>query len=256
MLIDTHAHLNDERYNNKKLFEIINNFEKEGLEKVITIGADIKTCNKNLEIVNNFNNIYCSVGIHPESEEEFSDENFKKIEMLAKNEKVVAIGEVGLDYHYDGFNKEKQIEGFVKQIKIAYKLKLPLIIHLRDATKDMLEVLNENKEYLKYGFVFHCFSESLETCKTLLKLGAYFSFTGNITYKNAKKCVEVIDFLPIDRIMLETDCPYLAPEPVRGTVNEPKNVKYVLKKICEIKNIDEIKAQEIIRNNVRNFYNI
>ena len=185
-----------------------------------------------------------------------NEENLLELEKLATNKKVLAIGEIGLDYHYDGYNKQKQIDGFLSQLKLAYKLKLPIVIHLRDAYEDMLNLLKENKELLIYGFVIHCYSGSLEFAKELLKLGAYFSFTGNITFKNARKTIEVIEFLPLDRIMVETDSPYLAPEPVRGTINEPKNVNYVFNKIREIKNIERTELDKIIRENVRNFYKI
>lgn len=256
MLIDTHAHLNDAKYSQGKLNEIINSMQQDNLEKIITVSASLSDSQSNQIIASNNNNIYCAVGIHPENVSEITDDNMLILEKLAQNKKVIAIGEIGLDYFYTKENKKEQKEGFLKQLYLAYKLKLPIIIHLRDAYEDMLEILKTNKEFLKYGFEIHCYSGSREYAEELLKLGAYFSFTGNITFKNAKKTIEVIEYLPVDRIMVETDCPYLSPEPIRGTVNEPKNVKYVFQKISEIKNICKSDLDKIIRENVRNFYKI
>lgn len=256
MLIDTHAHLFNQGFEDKKIEEIANSLNENNLEKVILASSSLLDSEGNVMLTKKFDNFYATVGIHPENAEEVTDENLLKIESLAKNDKVVAIGEIGLDYHYDGYNKEKQIAGFVKQMELSNKLSLPFVIHLRDAYDDMLKILKENKNLLNYGFDIHCFCGSKEVAGELLKLGAYFSFTGNITFKNARKAIEVIDFLPENRIMTETDCPYLAPEPVRGTINEPKNVNYVFNKICEIKNINKDVMDTIIRNNVRDFYKI
>lgn len=226
------------------------------LEKIITVSASMLDCEKNLKLATTNENIYCAVGIHPENQEELTKSNFKKLEELAKNKKVVAIGEIGLDYHYENYNKDIQSFGLTEQIKLAYKLKLPVVIHLRDAYEDMINILKENINFLKYGFVIHCYSGSLEYAKLLLKLGAMFSFTGNITFKNARKAIEVIEFLPANKIMVETDSPYLSPEPFSGTINEPKNVNYVFNKICEIKNVSKEVLDNLIRENVRNFYKI
>lgn len=252
MLIDTHAHLNDERYSNEKLDEIIDNLSKNNIEKVITVGYDKESSERNIEITNLYDNIYCAVGVHPSN----TVDDISFLENLAQNKKVVAIGEIGLDYHYEGFDKQKQIDCFVKQIKLAHKLKLPIIIHLRDAYLDMLNLLNEYKEYLTYGFVVHCYSGSLDFAKELLNLGAYLSFTGVITFNNAKKSLEVIKNIPLDRIMIETDCPYLAPEPFRGSLNEPKMVNFVFDKICEIRNLNREELTKILRENTRKFFNI
>lgn len=256
MLIDTHSHLNDSKYDDAKLNEIISNMTSNNLEKIISVSASIEDSKEVVDLVSKYKNVYGVLGIHPENIKEVNEDNLKLLEELAKNKKIVAIGEIGLDYHYEGYNRQQQIDGFLKQVKLASKLNLPIVIHLRDAYEDMLNLLKENKEYLKNGFVIHCFSGSLEICKELLKLGAMFSFTGNITFKNARKAIEVIEFLPLNKIMVETDCPYLSPEPVRGTINEPKNVNYVFNKISEIKNIDKLELDKIIRENVREFYKI
>ncbi|MBE5746306.1 MAG: TatD family deoxyribonuclease [Clostridiales bacterium] len=252
MLIDTHAHLNDGRYNNEKLNEIINNLKDNNIEKVITVSYDKESCFRNLEICNKFNGIYMSIGVHPSN----SFENLDFLNEIKLNSKIVAVGEIGLDYHYENINKIEQKECFIKQIKFAYLNKLPIIIHLRDAYEDMLNILKEYKEYLIYGAVVHCYSGSVEYAKELLKLGLYISFTGVITFKNAKKSLEVIKEVPLDRIMIETDCPYLCPEPFRSQLNEPKFVNLVFEKIAEIKNIDKEKLDEILRENTRKFFKI
>ncbi|MGN1208554.1 MAG: TatD family hydrolase [Christensenellales bacterium] len=256
MLIDTHAHLFSEKYDEQKVDEIVKNMQQNNLEYIIASSASRQDCYENIKLANKYENVFCTLGVHPEVIEQLDGETLCEIEKLSKNSKVVAIGEIGLDYHVENFNKNAQIEGFLKQAQLAHKLKKPIVIHLRDAYEDMLKILQEHKNLFEFGFDVHCYSGSKDFAKELLKLGAYFSFTGNITFKNAKKAIEVIEFLPVNRIMIETDSPYMSPEPFRGTRNEPKNVKYVFNKICEIKNIDKQELDKIIRENVRNFYKI
>lgn len=256
MLIDTHAHLFNQGFSEQKIDEILQNMKQNGMEKIILASASIEECEGNVKLANKYDNVFCTLGIHPENIEQASFENLKKIEELSSSKKVVAIGEIGLDYFYENFDKQKQIDGFIKQVELAHNLKLPIVIHLRDAYEDMLNLIKQNQKLFEYGFDVHCYSGSKEFAKELLKFGAYFSFTGNITFKNAKKAIEVIEFLPQNRIMTETDCPYLAPEPLRGTKNEPKNVRYVLNKISQIKQIDIQELDQIIQQNVRDFYKI
>ena len=252
MLIDTHSHLNDSRYNNDKIEEIINNLENNNLEKVITVAYDTQSSFKNIEISSKYDKIYTSIGVHPEK----CCENLDFLETLVNNNKVIAIGEIGLDYHYDGYNKENQKKCFINQIIFAYNHKLPIIIHLRDAYQDMLDILKEYKHYLTYGAVVHCYSGSWEYAKELLKLGLYISFTGVITFKNVRQSIEVIKEMPLDKLLIETDCPYLCPEPFRGKLNEPKFVNLVFDKICEIRDINKKDLENILRQNTRNFFKI
>jgi len=255
MLIDTHAHLNDSRYSEEKINEIICGLKANNLEKIICASFDISSSLKAKELSSKFNEIYYAVGVHPFNLENL-DENYLSILENLITEKTVAIGEIGLDYSRGSDNKQEQIKIFTQQLNLAYKLKLPVIIHLRDAYEDMLEILKENKELLKFGVVVHCYSGSLEYANELLKLGCFLSFTGVITFSNAKKSVEVIKNIPLDKVMIETDCPYLAPVPLRGTLNEPKNVNLVFEKICELKNIKPQELELILRNNTRKFFNI
>ena len=252
MLIDTHAHLNDKIYSKEKLTEILSNMEEDNLEKIITVSYDELSCYENLNIAKNNKNVYAAVGVHPDN----IVPNLNFLNEFIKEEKVIAIGEIGLDYHYTKENKENQIIGFLKQLKLAYENKLPVIIHLRDAYEDMLNLLKENKELLKYGAVVHCYSGSLEYALELIKLGVYISFTGVITFKNANKILDVVKNIPLNKVMIETDCPYLCPEPFRGKINEPKFVNFVFNKICELRNITKEELSNILRENVREFFKI
>lgn len=256
MLIDTHAHLFNQGFSNQQIDEILSNLSQNNIEKVILASASIEDCFGNVALANKYSNVFCTIGIHPENIGQLNADVLDKLKELSKNPKVVAIGEIGLDYFYEGYDKNKQIDGFIKQVELAHSLKLPIVIHLRDAYEDMLNIIKQHPHLFEYGFDVHCYSGSVEFAKELLKFGAYFSFTGNITFKNAKKAIRVIEFLPTNRIMTETDCPYLAPEPVRGTKNEPKNVRYVVNKISQIKQIESEELCEIIKQNVRDFYRI
>ena len=234
MFIDVHAHLIDEKFNDpKKVVEDANFF---GVEKIVAASSNYETSLKSQEFANATEGVFCTVGVHPEDCENF-DEVEKKLETLAKKDKVIAIGEIGLDYHYEDVNKEKQKEIFLKQIVLADKLSLPIVLHSRDAMADTMKILKENKAKLNNGGIFHCYSGSVEEAKEILKLGFSFSFGGVCTFKNARKVVEVINFLPIENIMLETDCPYLSPEPYRGKINEPKNIPIIAEKIASIKGL-------------------
>lgn len=252
MLIDTHCHLNAEAYSNEKVEEIINSFKDDNIEKVITVGYDKESSLKCLELSNKYDSVYCAIGVHPEN----LTDDLDFLETLGNEKKVVAIGEIGLDYHYSKDKKLEQQEMFIKQMKIAHRLKKPIVIHLRDAYDDMLRILKENKDLIEYGFVVHCFSGSVEVAKELLKLGAYLSFTGVITFANANRTLDVIREIPLDKIMVETDCPYLTPVPFRGKLNEPKYVNYVFNKICEKKEKTGNELDKIIRENTRKFYKI
>ena len=247
LLIDTHCHIDDEKFTNKK--EIYDNFVSCGGEIAINMGCDEKSSQSGLELSKMFPNVYFGVGVHPENVDKVNDETFFKIEELAKDVKCVAIGEIGLDYHYEPFDKNKQIEVFERQIELANKLKLPISIHSRDATLDIVNILKAFKDKLSFGAVMHCFSGSCETAKILLDMGVYISFGGTVTFKNSVKAVEVASFVPLDKMLTETDCPYLAPTPLRGTVNEPKNVELVMGFLANLRGKDKEEFAEIIKEN-------
>lgn len=254
MLVDTHAHINDDCYSEEEVQEIIQNMQRDNLEKIICPSFDMKSSQKSIEIANKYENVYSAVGVHPFNIN-LSENYLTELEKMI-TKKVVAIGEIGLDYSRGNENREAQIKVFLEQLNLANKLKLPVIIHLRDAYDDMLQLLKNNKNLLTFGVVIHCYSGSCEYVKELLKLGCFISFTGVITFSNAKKSVEALKVIPVERLMIETDSPYLSPVPLRGTRNEPKNVNYVFNKICEELNISPNKLDEILRQNTRNFFKI
>lgn len=250
-LIDSHAHLMDEQYNSE-VENVIQNALDNGVEKIINIGYSQETSEQAVELANKYDFIYAVVGMHPDECNIEVDISF--IKDLVKNKRVVAIGEIGLDYHYDGHNKEMQKKYFIEQINIANELDLPVVIHSRDADMDMLEILKANK--IKNNFVMHCFSSSTEILKEVLKLGAYVSIAGPVTFKNARSLVEVAKLVPEDKLMIETDCPYLCPEPNRGKRNEPAMVKYTAQKIAELRELSLEELAKITSENTRKFYRI
>ena len=253
MFVDVHAHLVDERFESPK--EVIERAKFFSVEKIICASSSYQSSCKSLEIAQKYENIFCTIGVHPEDCQEY-DKFENEICKLAKQNKVVAIGEIGLDYHYEGYDRKKQKEVFEKQLLLANSLNLPVVIHSRDAMGDTLEILKRNKEKLSRGGIFHCYSGSVEDAKEILKLGFSFSFGGVCTFKNAKKVVEVIEFLPIEKIMLETDCPYLAPDPYRGKVNEPKYIPIIAERVAQIKNISLEKVAKITTENAERMFKI
>lgn len=241
-LFDSHAHYNDEKFENDRE-EILKKVYECGVTKLICAGYDVTSSKKAVEIAKKYEFIYATVGISPNDipktttdfERELA-EQLKQIEILAKSSKVVAIGEIGLDYHWNQENKEKQKKAFIKQVELANKLNLPIVIHTREAIFDTLEILKKEICSNKKG-IFHCCPLNLDLIKEGLKLGFFISFAGPITFKNSKNAEESIRAVPLDRILIETDSPYLAPEPVRGTRNDSSNVIYMAEKIAKVKQI-------------------
>ena len=217
-------------------------------------GYNIEGSKKAVNIADLYDELYATVGISPNDVQEIQDEKeqLNIIEQLALNKKVVAIGEIGLDYYWNKENKEVQKSMFIEQIEIANKLKLPIVIHTRDAVSDTLEILKEHTVN-KRG-VFHCCPLNRELVKEALKLGYYISLSGVITFKNAKNAEEIINLIPEDRLLIETDSPYLAPEPVRGTRNNSMNVKYVAEKIALVKNKTVEEIADITFNNTKRIF--
>lgn len=253
MVIDTHCHLNDEMFSDD-YEDIILSMKDDNLDKLIVCGSDYETSKKAIEIATKYKDVYAIIGNHPENCN-FYDESIEKYyETQSQLEKVVAIGEIGLDYHYGKENREKQIEILIKQLELAYKVKLPVCIHLRDAYDDFLQIIESHKDLLKYSGVIHCYSGSLDYAKIMIKYGFKLGIDGPLTFKNNKRAVEVVENLPLENFVVETDCPYLSPEPVRGTRNQPKNVNYIVSKIASIKNMDICKAEEILLNNSYELY--
>lgn len=252
MLVDSHAHLEDEKYDIDRN-DVIKRCE-EALTLMINVGSSIDTSKKSIELANNNDFIYASCGIHPEYSQTERD-LVDTVNMLCKKDKVVAVGEIGLDYHYDDPPKEYQKQCFIEQIRLAKKLDLPVIIHDREAHGDILEIIKSEYTSNLRG-VFHSYSGSLEMAYELIKMNFYISFGGPITFKNAKKSVNVASGLPIENILIETDSPYLTPEPYRGRRNEPTYVKFVAQKISELKNLSIDDVCNITAKNTFKLFNI
>lgn len=253
MLFDTHAHFDDPQFDSDR-DEVIKSLADDGVTRVMNIGANMETSKKAIEIANKYDFIYATVGVHPCDTYDMTDEDIERLRIMAKNNpKVRAIGEIGLDYHFDDTKPDIQKEWFIKQLHLAKELNMPVVIHDRDSKGDAIEILK--REGISNG-VMHCFSGSAETARELVKMGFMISFTGVLTFKNARRAVEVCRSIPIERLMIETDCPYMAPEPHRGERNYSGYVKYVARKMAEIKGLSYEETARITMENGLRFYGI
>ncbi|MCR5187132.1 MAG: TatD family hydrolase [Clostridia bacterium] len=249
---DSHSHYNDEKFDDDREY-IIEETYKNDITKFMCIGYNVKQSKKAIEIAKKYSYIYATAGISPNDIEENVLNDIYIIEEIAKDDKVKAIGEIGLDYYWNKDNKEIQKEVFVKQIDLANKLELPIVIHNRDAYVDTIKILKEHQVYKKG--IFHCCQLNQELIKDALKLGFYISFSGIITFKNAK-AEEAVSLVPMNRLLIETDSPYLTPEPHRGTRNTSINVKYVADKIANIKCVSLEEVAKTTYENAMRIYNI
>ena len=233
MFIDTHCHLHDDKFVDVE--KTVDEYLRDGVEIAINAACCALTAKKGKDLAERFPSVYFMSGCHPSDVKTFDDNEFETIESLCSHPKCVAVGEIGLDYYWAGFDKEQQKNAFIKQIELADEVKLPISIHSRDATADTLEILKSNKNKLTNGAVMHCFSGSVETARELLNLGLYISFAGPLTFKNARNLLDVAKYVPDDRCLTETDSPYLAPHPLRGTQNSPKNVSLITAFLAQLK---------------------
>lgn len=256
-LFDSHCHLNDERFNEDRESLIIA-LKNEGVEKLVTAGYNLESSKEAIELANKYDFIYATIGISPndipDNNEKLSQEIEQLKEMYKTSKKIVAVGEIGLDYHWNTENKELQKYAFIEQIELANELDLPIQIHTRDAVMDTLEILKANS--VKSGGIFHCCPFNRELVKEGLKLGFYISFAGPTTFKNSKNAPEIIDMVPDDKFLVETDSPYLAPEPHRGTRNDPRNVQFIIKKIAEEKGKSFEEIQNMSYENAKKIFKI
>ena len=253
MYIDTHTHLTyADKYDDVE--QIATNLQREGIQKIINIGCTIDSSKMAIAQAKKYNGIYAACGIHPSYVDTLAKDNLLTLERLCKEDKVVALGECGLDYHYPNYDKKQQQEIFLQQLELAFSLNLPIIIHARDCHEDMIPLLKSNQQLLKNSGVMHCFAGSLAEAEAYLSLGLYISFSGTVTFKSAKSLQQVAASLPQDKLLAETDCPYLAPEPVRGTVNTPFNVKYVYHKLATLRDCSIEKLQEDIWQNAHTLF--
>ena len=253
MLFDTHAHFDDPQFDSDR-DEVIKSLADDGVTRVMNIGANMETSKKAIEIANKYDFIYATVGVHPCDTYDMTDEDIERLRIMAKNNpKVRAIGEIGLDYHFDDTKPDIQKEWFIKQLRLAKELNMPVVIHDRDSKGEAIEILK--REGIS-NVVMHCFSGSAETARELVKMGFMISFTGVLTFKNARRAVEACRSIPIERLMIETDCPYMAPEPHRGERNYSGYVKYVARKMTEIKGLSYEETARITMENGLRFYGI
>lgn len=253
-IFDSHAHYDDEEFDNDRK-EVLEELKNEGVIGIMNCSSSYESIAKTCELINTYDFIYGAVGIHPENADEFKDEMLDEFkDIIKKNPKVKAIGEIGLDYYWDeNPDKEIQKDVFRKHMKLAEELNLPVIIHDRDAHEDTLNII---KEFPNVKGVVHCFSGSVEFAKECLKLGYYIGVTGVVTFKNDKKVVKVVKEVPVERLLVETDCPYMAPEPNRGKRNKSSYIKYVIEKISEIKEINPKEFNLKVNENLQNLFKI
>ena len=252
-MIDTHAHLDFPQYD-KDRDKVIEEAFSSGLKAIINIGVDLDSSVKSIKLAEKYKNIYATVGFHPHDASKLSKEAFIELEKLASHPRVVAIGEIGLDFYRNLSPEDEQIKAFKEQIELAKKFKLPIVVHIRNAYKKALEILSKDGRGLKG--VLHCFSGDENEAKEALKMGFYLSFNGTLTYKNSRSA-ELVKKIPLSSILVETDCPYLTPEPLRGKRNEPKLVKLVTQKIAELSDSNTFQElDEVFTQNAVEFFNL
>lgn len=253
-IFDTHAHYDDEAFVEDR-DALLAGLPKNGIARVVNVGASLASCGRTIEIMNRYDYIYGAIGVHPSETAELNDEAFEWLRQQCQLEKCVAVGEIGLDYYWNEPDRELQKEWFRRQLNLARELAKPVIIHSRDAAKDTVDLMTEEHAE-EIGGVIHCYSYTKETAEVFLKMGFYFGIGGVLTFKNAKKLKEAVAYIPLDRIVLETDCPYLAPEPNRGKRNSSLNIPYVVKALAEIKGVEEETVRKAAWENAHKLYRL
>ena len=250
-IFDSHAHYNDAKFNDSRDV-LLRYLPSRGIDKVINVASNIKESYESIKLADEYDYIYSSVGVHPHESKDVASDYIDQLELIYLKEKVIAIGEIGLYYHYNFLTKEIQQKVFKDQLSLAADLKAPIIIHSREADQDTIDILKK----FKLKGVVHCFSSSVEVAEIFLKMGYYISFTGVITFKNVIKQIKSIEIVSIDRILVETDCPYMAPEPYRGKICDSSMLPFIIDKIAQIKHEDPQKIADITNKNACNLFNI
>lgn len=253
MLIDTHCHLNDEKLL-CDVDRIVDDFGKDNLESAICVGYDMPSSELAVTLANKYDKVYAAVGVHPHDADTLDDDACQRLLELANDGKVVGFGEIGLDYYYDLSEREVQKSAFAKQIELAHQANLPVILHVRDAYEDTRKILFDMRNYIQNGLLLHCYSGSSEYVKIFDKLDAYYAFGGAITFKNAKHNLESLAVVPKDRLLLETDCPYMTPVPFRGKANEPKYVALVAQKAADVLGVSVEEIENITTKNAKRLF--
>ena len=254
LIFDSHAHYDDERFDDDR-DELLLSMKKQGVGMIVNVGASLESTRQSVKLAEQYDFMYASVGIHPSEIKDLNDLVMEELRQLVMKEKVVAIGEIGLDYYYMEDGKEEQIYWFERQLELARELKMPVIIHSRDAAADTMKIMGKYANQLTGG-VIHCYSYSVEQAKEYVKMGFYIGVGGVLTFKNGRKLVETVQAIPLERIVLETDCPYLSPVPNRGKRNDSSNIKYVVQKLAELKGCTEEEVIVATSDNAHKLYHI
>ena len=250
MYFESHAHYDDERFDEDR-DTLLASFPAEGIETVVNASSDIKSSKASIALSEKYPFFYAAVGVHPHEVENITEADIDELRELSKHPKVVAIGEIGLDYYYDLSPRDLQCHWFKRQLELADELKMPVIIHSRDAAQECFDIIKNSN--VRNG-VIHCYSGSAEMAEEYIKMGFYIGVGGSLTFKNNKKGVETVERIPIEKILIETDSPYLAPVPYRGKRNDSRLLKYVVERISQIKNIPENDICNITKNNAQNLF--
>ncbi len=253
-IFDTHAHYDDMAFDEDR-DDLLAGLPENGIARVVNVGASLASCERTIELMNRYDYIYGAIGIHPSETAELNDKAFEWLKEQCQLKKCVAVGEIGLDYYWEEPDRELQKEWFRRQLNLARDLAKPVVIHSRDAAKDTVDLMAEVHAE-EIGGVIHCYSYTKETAESFLKMGFYFGIGGVLTFKNAKKLKEAVAYIPLERIVLETDCPYLAPEPNRGKRNSSLNIPYVITALAEIKGVGEEAVRQAAWENAHKLYRL
>ncbi len=254
MIFDTHAHYDDEQFDEDRE-RLLDSMQGRGIGNIVNVSSTLESCIPSLAMAKRFPFMYAAIGIHPTETEELDDEKFEEVRNYAKKPKVVAIGEIGLDYYWNEPHPDIQKKWFIRQLELARELDLPVIIHSRDAAEDTMKIMKECKAE-EIGGIIHCYSYSAEMAMEYVKMNFYIGVGGVITFKNARKLKEVVEKIPMDRIVVETDAPYLSPEPNRGKRNSSINLPYVINEIAKIKGLEPAEVIKITEKNARKVYRL
>lgn len=254
MIFDTHAHYDDEAFEEDRE-ALLESFREEGIGAVTNIGASLKSSRTTLALIERYPWMYGAVGVHPSESAELDEEGMRWLEQAAKKERIVAVGEIGLDYYWEEPDHETQKKWFARQLDLARKLRLPVVIHSRDAAKDTLDMMKAAGAH-EIGGVIHCFSYGKEMAREYLDMGFFLGIGGVVTFKNSRKLKEVVEYMPLERLVLETDSPYLSPVPNRGKRNSSLNLPYVIETVAQLKGIPPQEVEKAAWDNARRLYRI
>ena len=254
MIFDTHAHYDDDAFDEDR-DELLSGMAAKNVEYIVNVGASMASSERSVKLAEKYPFVYAAVGVHPDEVGELDEEKFAKLREWTKHEKVKAVGEIGLDYYWDKEGHDLQKHWFMRQMELAYEANLPMIVHSREAAKDTLDMVIAAKP-LNLSGIIHCYSYSVEQAREYLNMGYYIGIGGVLTFKNAKKLKEVAEYAPLSQIVLETDCPYLAPTPFRGKRNDSSKIAYVVEELAAIKQIPVEEVLRITNENGKKLYHI